>query len=419
MSTDGKKRPLPPGWRLAKLGDVCCRKDSGVWGSEPHGDARTWPVLRSNNIQDGQIVLDDVARRVIPEHAAAKTLLAEGDILITKSSGSAALIGKCALVGALPEACLFSNFTLRLRLKPVEALPEFVFRYLISPPAKVVLAEIQNTTTGLRNLDLDRYLNQLIPVAPVDEQRRIAGQLSQQMAQGDKMRSVAEAEVEAATALPSAFLRQVFESEEAKRWPTRRLGEISTRVGGGTPSRLHPNYWNGSIPWVSPKDMKVFDLTDSEEHITRAALSDSSAELIDPGAVLMVVRGMILGRDVPVAVTRVPLAINQDMKAIIPNSGILHPDYLAYALLAAKSQLLGLVTTSAHATRKLDTQLLVNLELSCPVDVSVQRQVAARIASHLAASERIQGAAKAQLQQIEALPGALLEDVFGGFEPPS
>jgi len=421
MSANGEKRPLPPGWRWARLGEVCALTDSGVWGVDPPGSGPTWPILRSNNIQDGEIVFNDVARRVVPEKVAAQKVLARGDIVVTKSSGSAALIGKCALIQSLPdEPYLFSNFTLRLRLNPEGVHPEYVFSYLHSPPAKAVLAEIQNTTTGLRNLDLDRYLGQLLPLAPLGEQRRIAARLSEQMAQVESMRRAGRAQAEAAEAVPAALLRQVFESEEAKQLPKVRLADVCRFTTGGTPPRGQARYWNGDIPWASPKDIKVFDLVDTEEHITQAALSEASAtRLVPPGSVLVVVRGMILARDFPVAVARLPMAVNQDIRALMPNAGVLEPDYLSYALMAGKSSLLPLVAPSAHGTMRLDAESLLDFTFPCPPSLDEQRSIARQIATTLEAAERMRCAAEAQLEAVNALPGALLEEVFGGFGPPS
>jgi type I restriction enzyme S subunit len=273
------------------------------------------------------------------------------------------------------------------------------------------------TTLTIVNKSTFASLPVLLP--PLDEQRRIAARLSEQMAMVYKARQAAETELEAAKALPAALLRHVFESDEARGWPSRKLGDVCTVVSGGTPSKAEPRYWEGDVPWVSPKDMKVFDLVDAQDHLTEAGASACSSGVLSPGAVLVVVRGMILARDVPVSVSRVPLAINQDMKALIPLPRMSYPDYLAYALVAHKARLLELVTPSAHATLKLDTGLLRDLTIQCPASLEVQARVAAEIASNLGGSERTQKAVEGHVEAVNTLPGALLEEVFGGFEPPT
>src|SRR4051812_38147211 len=65
-----------------------------------------------------------------------------------------------------------------------------------------------------------------------------------------------------------------------KHWKSRKLKHIATFAGGGTPSRDNPEFWNGDIPWISPKDMKVEDVRNSEEHITAAGLRTSASSLL-------------------------------------------------------------------------------------------------------------------------------------------
>ncbi|PPC77904.1 restriction endonuclease subunit S [Pokkaliibacter plantistimulans] len=86
--------------------------------------------------------------------------------------------------------------------------------------------------------------------------------------------------------------------------------------GGGTPTRDNREFWNGDIPWVSPKDMKSEFITGAEECITAAGLSGSSSSMVPAERVLMVVRSGILKHTIPVAINSLPVALNQDMKAI-------------------------------------------------------------------------------------------------------
>ena len=97
-------------------------------------------------------------------------------------------------------------------------------------------------------------------------------------------------------------------------WNVCRLGDIAlTITGGGTPSKSHPEYWHGEIPWASVKDLKDFQyLEGTEDHITEEGLKNSSANLIPPGRVIVCTR-MGLGK---AAINQVAMAINQDLKAL-------------------------------------------------------------------------------------------------------
>jgi type I restriction enzyme S subunit len=99
-------------------------------------------------------------------------------------------------------------------------------------------------------------------------------------------------------------------------WQPRRLRQIATFSGGGTPSRENLAFWNGAIPWVSPKDMKSEKIFETEECITESGLQSSATNMVPIGAALIVVRSGILKHTIPVAINRVPVALNQDMKAV-------------------------------------------------------------------------------------------------------
>jgi type I restriction enzyme, S subunit len=101
-----------------------------------------------------------------------------------------------------------------------------------------------------------------------------------------------------------------------EHWELPKLKGVASFCGGGTPSRENLAFWNGPIPWVSPKDMKVERIVGAEESITETGLLNSSSKLLPSGRVLMVVRSGILQHTIPVAINEVPVALNQDMKAI-------------------------------------------------------------------------------------------------------
>jgi type I restriction enzyme S subunit len=101
-----------------------------------------------------------------------------------------------------------------------------------------------------------------------------------------------------------------------EHWALPKLKGVATFSGGGTPSRDNPAYWNGDIPWVSPKDMKAERIEGAEESITEEGLRSSASILLPPGRVLIVVRSGILKHTIPIAINETEVALNQDMKAL-------------------------------------------------------------------------------------------------------
>ncbi len=157
-------------------------------------------------------------------------------------------------------------------------------------------------------------------------------------------------------------------------WERTYLGHVVDVLGGATPSKDEPSYWDGEVPWVSPKDMKVLRIFDSEDHVSASALAGSALRGIAPGSVLMVTRGMILDHTVPIALAMRPLTINQDMKALVPRSG-LHGDFLSWLLVGLNPAILARVEEAAHGTKALRTEQWKKLPLAVPPEPD-QRRIA-------------------------------------------
>ncbi len=200
-------------WQKKRLGEVC-ESSSGIWGEEPDDSNNCYFVLRSNNIKDGKMIFDDIAvRKIDPKYIESK-YLKYGDILVTTSSGSKDLLGKSAIfIPPDDKVYLFSNFTMKLRVNILLADYIYVFLYLQSPEAKKVLQLLQDTTTGLRNLDRREFMNQFFPLPPLPEQKRISEYLKEKIDQAEKLRASIEKELETINTLPQSILNKAFKGE--------------------------------------------------------------------------------------------------------------------------------------------------------------------------------------------------------------
>ena len=226
----------------------------------------------------------------------------------------------------------------------------------------------------------------VVPLPPPSEQRRIVEILDQ----ADGLRRLqTEADAKTAHFLPAVFATLLGSPES---WigdtRSRPLHTVADLVGGATPSKQTLHYWDGDIRWITPKDMKQDFLTDSKDHISNAALDETNLTLFDAGTPVIVVRGMILARHVPVALTLRPATVNQDMKALVPKTNAVSGAFLWALLVLAKPRLLSLVRVAGHGTRKLDTPDLRQILVPLPdpdtleaIESAVQRQN--RLQNHL------------------------------------
>jgi len=113
-------------------------------------------------------------------------------------------------------------------------------------------------------------------------------------------------------------------------WKTYRLYEIIELIGGGTPRTSNPEYWNGTIPWLSVADFntgrKYVSLT--EKTISEKGLNESSTKLLKAGDIIISARGTVG----VVAVLDKPMAFNQSCYGVRANLSLSINDYIYYLL---------------------------------------------------------------------------------------
>jgi type I restriction enzyme, S subunit len=153
--------------------------------------------------------------------------------------------------------------------------------------------------------------------------------------------------------------------------PLKTLCQIRN---GGTPSKANPAFWDGSIPWVSPKDMKAVALSDAADHITQEAVNNSATSVVPVQSILVVVRSGILAHSLPVAQATKPLAFNQDIKALIPNPLKVDPDYLFWFVRSQERHVLAQGVKKGATVHSLQSGFIENLQIPMP-ERSEQRRI--------------------------------------------
>lgn len=163
-----------------------------------------------------------------------------------------------------------------------------------------------------------------------------------------------------------------------RAWPMVALGALTKRLSGGTPSKAKEEFWNGDIPWVSPKDMKVDLIFDTEDHVSKEAVENSATSLVPAGTILCVVRSGILQHTFPVALTSRDMCFNQDLIALITDEEKLLGKFLFWNLKARGKEILADGIKPGVTVQSFHSGFFQKFEIPLP-PLEVQREIVAEV----------------------------------------
>ena len=361
---------------------------NGLWTGKKNPFVEAGVIRNTNFTPSGAIDYSNIAYLEVEAKQLLKRRLEAGDIILERSGGGPKQpVGRVVFFDREDGDFSFSNFTSAIRVKDKTKFdPRFVFYGLMELYQSGKTEDLQRRTTGIRNLDFSAYKERArFPSIPLPEQKKIAEILSTVQRAIEEQGRVIQTTTELKKALMQKLFTEGLRNEPQKQteigpipesWEVVSLSDVCRFQSGGTPSKQNSAYWRGTIPWVSPKDMKRPRLNDVPDHISQEAL-ESGSKLAPAGSVFIVVRGMILAKTVPVALAEVPMAINQDMKAIVPGSK-LRSGFLLYALETLRENLFKKVGRSGHGTCTLMGHEVAAFKIPLP-DLGTQEVIAATI----------------------------------------
>lgn len=187
-------------------------------------------------------------------------------------------------------------------------------------------------------------------------------------------------------------------------WPTVKLKECARIVGGATPKSEVDDYWNGDIPWTTPKDLSDLDgkfLNDTPRKITSLGLKNCSSELLPCNSVLFSSRAPI-GH---VAINTVPMATNQGFKSMVPGPR-LDASFLYWWLKCHRSQLEQLGNGATF--KEVSKAVVERIEIPLP-PLDEQK----RIAAILDQADDLRRKRQRALDRLNQLGQAIFIEMFG------
>ncbi|WP_433938510.1 restriction endonuclease subunit S [Paenibacillus lautus] len=195
-----------------------------------------------------------------------------------------------------------------------------------------------------------------------------------------------------------------------KNWVWTRLGQVTTVIGGGTPSSSVPAYYeNGEIPWISPVDLSGYTdkyISKGRRNITQEGLANSSARLMPKGTVLLSSRAPI-GY---VAIAENELCTNQGFKSFLPSPAF-QPDYLYWYLIYSKDRLESYASGTTFL--ELSGSKAAQVEFALP-PLAEQRRIVDRIEGLFSKLDQAKVLAQNALDSFETRKTAILHKAFTG-----
>jgi type I restriction enzyme, S subunit len=317
MATDGNAP-----WEQVPLRTLVSRCDYGL-SCSLDGDATGIPVLRMGNLVDGKVRTTELKYISATNLPSADDLLLPGDLLLNRTN-SADRVGKVGLFVGGPQTT-FASYLFRLRAQQEMTTPEWLAQVLSSPQYQERLRRLATPGVSQTNINRTVLLELRVPLPPLPDQRKISAILSSVDDTAEKTQSVIDQlEVVRKGLLGELLTRGVpglhkeFKQTEfghlPSAWSVVLLDSVAKRGSGHTPDKKHPEYWNGSIKWVSLKDSTLLDrlyISDTASKITPLGIDNSSAVEHPAGTV-------VLSRDAGVgksAITTDVMAVSQHFMA--------------------------------------------------------------------------------------------------------
>lgn len=270
-------------------------------------------------------------------------------------------------------------------------LPSYLARFLRRRGFGDVVSgssQPQLTRGGLANV--------LVPLPPLDEQRRIAAILDQ----ADAIRAKRKMSMAGFSTFAESLFESMFGPHSFDRVP---LGSVASTTSGATPSRRKPEYWRGGIPWVKSGELHQTLVSSTEESITELALNECSVKLLEPGTVLLAMYGATAGA---VSELGIQATSNQAVCAIVPERQ-LNKTYLIAALKNQTRNLLARVAGGAQPN--LSQATIRRFEIPLP-PLALQQEFAAKVQK----IEEQRRLVEAALERDNELFASLQERAFSG-----
>lgn len=395
---------LPTDWRSVQLGNICQKKTETV-------DPRTDPQSAITYIDISSI--DPISKTISAPKSIidkdtpkrARRLLRTGDVLVSTVRPR---LNAVALAEDKHDGHVCSTAICVLRPK-AEVLPEYLYWFVRSPE---FVDSLSARATGAVYLSVsDRQVrDQLIPLPPLSEQRRIVAVLNERMGAVEKARKACEEQMKAARELPSVHVNEIFMGKNMRNWERMKLGDVCYKISDG--SHFTPHYIKSGVPFLLAKNVREqalsFDdcryiLEEEHQHLCQRCKPEMGDVLYTKVGIIGVAKAVDTDREFSVGVS---VAVLKLLPSILP-------EYLEMMLNSqfCKDQAKHLMRSSYYSN--LAIRELKEMEVIVP-PLSEQERVVEDAHSCMSSYHSLLRSLEAQLEAINELGETILSTAFKG-----
>lgn len=285
----------------------------------------------------------DMNRVKLNESEILRFILNNGDLLFGRRSLVESGAGKCSIVEKLLEPTTFESSIIRVRINQIHNNPRFYYYWFRSPKGRSVIKAIV-TGTNVKGITGNNLKKIVIDNPKIEIQNKITSILIQYDDLIENNRRRIQLLEEAARLLYQEwFIRLRFPGHEHTEivdgvpvgWHVKTAYEIMDVCSGGTPKTGNPEYWDGEIPFFTPKDVKdqIYSLK-TEKNITDSGLKNCNSKLYPKDTIFITARGTV-GK---ICLAQTGMAMNQSCYALISKPP-LNQYFLLFALREGISQI--------------------------------------------------------------------------------
>ena len=392
--------------RRAKIADIVLEKITGEWGEEPR-EVNGVRVLRTTNFtNEGRLNMNSVVEREIDDRIVEKKKLKYGDTIIEKSGGSPNQpVGRVVFFDIEDEQTyLCNNFTAILRPRE-DVFPKFFFYSLFYKHLNKATLRYQNKTTGIINLQLERYLQEEIPLPPLPIQKQIAVILEKADAAREKRR---QANKLTEQFLQSAFLEMFGDPvTNPKGWDVVELYKCCNKVTDGT--HFPPKFRSLGIPFIFVSNVRNGDINlRTDKYITQKEYEELNNRCpVEIGDVLYTTVGSY-GNAAVVRTTK-PFSFQRHIAHLKPNYSKVLSVYLAMAMESQATRIQVDQQVRGVAQKTLNLRELRNVKVCIP-PLSEQNKFVTLVEK----VESLRAKQRESEKELENLFGSLMQRAFRG-----